>query len=184
MIGKLKSALLLVFFTSAFVYADMASDSKVMLSKYFEAIKMYDTSKMADLMHPDALKQFRDCFDNAFNGSKSDLAKSEILPALEVQTIEDYKKLSDREAYKRFNDFIANSQPRLVELMKKSQFSIVTENIQGDISYFTYLLTLNIEGKTISKNVVQRLKINNGQWMLLLAEDAEASIAGIAARYN
>lgn len=99
-------------------------------------MKVYDTSTMANLMHPDALKQFRDCFDKALNGSKSDLAKSELLPAFGVSTLEDYKKLSDREAYKRFNNFIANSQPRLIELMKNSQFSIINENIQGDISYF------------------------------------------------
>jgi hypothetical protein len=184
MIKKLIATFFVFFFASAFSYAEEASDAKVVISKYFEALKVYDTTIMSGLMHPDALEQFKNVFGDAFNGPKSDLAKSEILPVFKVGTVEDYRKLSSREAYKRFSDFVVSAQPDLRKLMNESNFSIVNENLNNDIAYFTYLLTLNINGQTINKNVVQKLKLNNGNWMLLLAEDAEASIAGISSRYK
>lgn len=180
----LKIALLVFFLSSTILSAEEGSDARVAILKYFEAAKSIDTSAMSDLMHPEALKQFRNAFDSALNGTKRDLARSEILPIFGSQSIEDYKKLGDREAYKRFNDLIFSAQPDFVKLMNESKFEIVTENIKGDIAYFTYTLTINYNGKSVSKDVVQKLKLHNGNWLLLLAADAEASIAGISARYN
>lgn len=125
-----------------------------MLSKYLEAVKVYDTIVISELMHPDALAKFRDSFDFALNGPKSDLAKSELLPAFGVQTIDEYKKLNNTEAYKRINDYIVKSQPKLLELMKGSNFSIVGENLQGEISYITYTLTFNINGQWQAPSIV------------------------------
>ncbi|WP_340680174.1 hypothetical protein [Paraglaciecola sp.] len=184
MIRKLIVPFFVLFLTSTFLHADQTSDAKIVLSKYLEAQKVFDTTVMSDLMHPEALEQFKNVISDAFNGSKSDLAKSEILPLFKVGTVEDYRKLSSKEAYKRFFDFVASAQPELRKLMNASNFSIVNENLNNDIAYMTCLMTLNINGQTINKNVVQKLKLNNGNWMLLLAEDAEASIAGIAFRYK
>ena len=165
-------------------YPAETSPAREAITKYFEAVRVYDTEVMADMMHPQALKQFRDSMDGALNGPKSDLARTEILPIITVSSIEEYQSLSNRETYKRLNDVIVKTQPDLLALMKNSEFKIVTENIEGDIAYFTYALQINMDGQSFSKDVVQKLKLSDGKWMLLLAADAEATIAGIAARYN
>lgn len=179
----IKSALLFVVLSTN-VYAENTSDAKKVILRYLEAVKIYDTTIMSDLMHPEALKQFKDVFESALSGSNSDLAKSEILPVFGANTVEEFRQLDDMAAYKKFNDFAKNSRPELLELMHKSQFKVVTENIHGDIAYFTYELALNINGKVVRTEAVQKLKQHNGRWMLLLSAEAEASAAGIAARYN
>lgn len=184
MIRKLIVPFFALFLTSTFLYADQAADAKIVLTKYIKSMKTYDTSLMSDLMHPEALAQFKGVFNGALNGQKSELAKSEILPLFKVRTAEEFKKLSNKDTFKIFNDLVVSTQPEIFKIMKQSQISIVTSDIQKDIAYFTYNITLNIDGQTVNKNVVQRLKLNNGNWMLLLSEDAETSIAMIANKYN
>jgi hypothetical protein len=54
---------------------------------------------------------------------------------------------------------------------------------KNELSYITYTLGLNIEGRYVNKDVVQKLKLHNGKWLLLLPPNGEATIAGIEARY-
>ncbi|WP_340680173.1 hypothetical protein [Paraglaciecola sp.] len=184
MIRKLIVPFFVLFLTSTFLHADQTSDAKIVLSKYFEALKVYDTTIMSDLMHPEALAQFKGVFNGALNGPKSDLAKLKILPLFKVGTVEEFKKISNKDVYKSYNDMVVNARPEILKIMKESQFSIVTSDIQKGIAYFTYNMTLNIDGQIVNENVVQKLKLNNGNWMLLLPEDAETSIAIIANKYK
>lgn len=176
--------LFFILFSKSPLFADQTSDAKIVLSKYFESLNAYDTSLMSDLMHPEALFQFKDVFNKALDSPKSELAKSQILPLFRVNTTDEFKKLSNRDAYKAFNDLVVNAQPEIRRIMNQAQFAIVTTDIKNDLAYFTYRMSLNINGETINKNVVQKLKLHDGHWMLLLAEDAETSIAMISAKYK
>jgi hypothetical protein len=48
---------------------------------------------------------------------------------------------------------------------------------KNELSYITYTLGLNIEGRYVNKDVVQKLKLHNGKWLLLLPPNGEATIA-------
>jgi hypothetical protein len=48
----------------------------------------------------------------------------------------------------------------------------------------TYNLKMTVEGTPVSSHVVQTLKSHNGQWLLLLPSTADATIAGIEARFK
>lgn len=164
----------------------MANDSEVnqAMQQYSVALRAYNTGLMTDLMHPDALLTFRNTFDAALKGPKSTQAQRELLPLFDVSTLTDYRKLTNKEAYQRLNNVIARSQPNLAQMMQSSRLDIVDTSLKGDVAYVVYSLTVNIQGRDVSKDVVQKLKKHDGKWMLLLPPTAEATIAGIHAQFQ
>ena len=48
----------------------------------------------------------------------------------------------------------------------------------------TYNLGMTVNGKAITTQVVQKLKLYDGKWLLMLPSTAEASIAAIEARFK
>ena len=154
------------------------------IGKYYESVKVYDTVSMSNLMHPQALKKFRTTITNALMGNKKELAKRELLPLFSVRNLSQYNMLTDKAAYKRLNDVIAKAQPKTLTFMKSSQFEIVNVAHKNDLAYVSYTLTMNINGLSASKDIVQRLKLHDGNWLLLLPPDGEAAIAGIKARFE
>lgn len=169
---------------SCAAFASEESEVKSVMTQYFDAAKVFDTSEMASLMHPEALGRFRRAIDRALHGEKKELAEEELLPLFSLTSMAKYTDLTDLELYQRLNETVRNTQPNLVAIMETSTFEFVAEAARGDVVYVTYILTIDVEGHEISKDVVQKLKKHNGQWLLLLPADGEASIAEIAARYN
>lgn len=102
----------------------------------------------------------------------------------DVSTLTDYRKLTNKEAYQRLNNVIARAQPNLAQMMRTSRLDIVDASLKGDVAYVAYSLTVNIQGRDVSKDVVQKLKKHDGKWMLLLLPTAEATIAGINAQFQ
>jgi len=151
---------------------------------YAEATKSYDTRQMTELMHPDALKRFRTTIDAALRGSKKDLAATELLPLFSITSAEDFAQLTDVEVYKRLNDTIERTAPGLVDMMSKAKFEMLGSFLKDDLAYVNYNLEITVDGKAISTQVVQTLKMHDGKWLLMLPSKAEASIAGIEARFQ
>ena len=139
---------------------------------------------MTALMHPDALKRFRTTIDAALRGSKKDLAATELLPLFSVTSAEDFAQLTDVEVYKRLNDTIARTAPGLVDMMSKAKFEMLGSFLKDDLAYVNYNLVITVDGKAISTQVVQTLKMHDGKWLLMLPSKSEASIAGIEARFQ
>lgn len=168
-------------------YAALASEesgTKAVLTQYFDAIKVYDASSMANLMHPEALGLFRSTIDRALEGENKELARQELLPLFSLASMGEYSDLTDLELYQRLNETIGKTQPDLVAIMESSKFEFISEAARGDVMYVTYALTMSVDGQEISTDVVQKLKKHDGQWRLLLPADGEAAVAGIEARYN
>ncbi len=179
----------ILFFTisltiTCLLQAADTSGPKTAILKYFEASKIYDTTLMANMMHPEALHKFRKSITTALNGNQSELAKKELLPLFNTSSMSSYLSLSDREAFKRLNDVIASSQPDLIDLMKIAKFEIVSEVMRNELVYVTYTLSLSIDGRNTTKDIVQKLKKSKEQWLLLLPADGDATIAGIESRYK
>ena len=176
-------------FTLFVVYipTSLANDlslAKENMQNYIQALKNCDTRAMADLMHPDALKRFRSIIDSALTGPKSKLAEEELLPLFRVKSLPDYYSLSDREAYYNMNEVIAASAPELIDMMKNAQINIISLNNQDELIYVIYSLGLEVKGQEVSKEVVQKMKLHDEQWMLMLSAEAAATVARINARYK
>lgn len=174
----------LCLLVSSVAVAQDRESAELALEEFVEASQVYDTARMASLMHPEALQRFRGVIVAALEGSKGDLAEAEMLPLFSVSTPDEFSKLSNVETYKRLTDAVARAAPQLIELMANSEFEIVGTVITDGIAYVTYAMTITLEGRPVSQDVVQKLKPNDGRWMLLLPTSAEATIAGIESRYR
>ena len=151
---------------------------------YAQVTKDYDTQRMSEYMHPEALKRFRKVIEAALHGSKKEQAAEVLLPLFSVSSAADFARLTDMQAYKRMNDTIVKSSPELVEMMSNSTYEIVGSFVKDDVAYITYRLGVTVGGKPISSQVVQTLKVHDGKWLLLLPSTAEGAIAGIEARFH
>ncbi|MGZ0079070.1 hypothetical protein [Methylomonas sp. YC3] len=173
--------------TAVLVCGGAAADNSEInqaMHQYATALGAYNTRLMTDLMHPEALSTFRNTFDAALKGPKSSQAERELLPLFGVSTMNDYRRLTNKEAYQRLNDVIARGQPNLVQMMRSSRLDILDTSLKGDVAYVVYSLKVSIQGRDVSKDVVQKLKKHDGKWMLLLPPTAEATIEGIHAEFQ
>lgn len=169
---------------SASSFADYEADINSAMASYFDAVKVYDTQRMAALIHPLALERFRASFDAALLGAKSEQAKSELIPLLSLNSISEYMNISNQEAFKRLNDGVAEQAPELIAMMQKAEFEIISTTLKDETAYVIYDLGLMINGQYISQEVVQKLKRNEQTWLLLLPSTAEAAIAKVETRFN
>ena len=101
-----------------------------------------------------------------------------------VTAAAEFAQLSDVEAYKRLNDTIKESSPELIDMMSDATFEVVGSFLKDGLAYVTYNLEVTVNGKAVSTQVVQKLKLHDGNWLLMLPSTAEASIAGIEARFK
>ena len=154
------------------------------LLEYGQLAKANDSRKMAEFMHPEGLRRFRSVMDAALHGPKPEDAARSLLPLFSVSSVAEFAKLTDVEAFKRMNDAVKKAAPELADMMSKATYEIVGSVLKGDVAYVTYNLGFTMEGKAVSSEVVQTLKMHDGKWLLLLPSTAEASIARIEARFH
>ena len=150
---------------------------------YSEAVKSWDTERIAKLMHPEALQRFREAFNAAFLVDNGTRARTDLLPLFAASTYEEYAALSNAEAYQRLTDTVARSTPQLLEIMAGTEYEIIGQVPRGDEVFVTYVLAIPVEGRIVKKQVVQSLKQHEGQWLLMLPPDGETTIARIDAQY-
>jgi len=159
-----------------------SSPASAMLS-YADAVKSWDTERMATLMHPEALQRFREAFNAAFLGENGTRARTDLLPLFAASTYEDYAALSNAEAYQRLTETVTRSTPQLIEIMAGTEYEIIGQTQKGDEVFVTYVLAIPVEGRIVKKQVVQSLKRHEDKWLLMLPPDGETTIAQIDARY-
>ena len=150
---------------------------------YADAAKSWDVGRMANLMHPEALRRFREAFDGAFLGENASRARTDLLPLFAVSTYEDYAALSNVEVFQRLTETVSRAAPGLKEIMAGSEYEIVSQAQRGEEVLLTYVLAITVEGRVVRQEVEQALKQHEGKWLLMLPADGEATIARIAAQY-
>jgi hypothetical protein len=151
---------------------------------YTTATKAYDTQKMSALMHPEALRKFRATFDAALQGPKKEMAAKQLLPLFSLTSAAEFAELSDIEAYKHLNDTIAKTAPQVVDMMAGATFKVVGSFLKDDLAYVTYKFGVTIDGKEVTSEVVQKLKLHDGKWLLMLPATSESAISAIEARFK
>ena len=151
--------------------------------EYAEATKTFDTQKMSEFMHPEALTRFRAVFDAAFNGPKAAQAAPALLPIFSASSVAEVVKLTDLQAYKRLNDTVAKSAPEVVKLMATAKYEVVDSSLEDGIASVTYKFDVTADGQPVSSQTVQTLKLHEGKWLLLLPSTAEGTINQIQAKF-
>ena len=156
---------------------------ETVFDNYKLALQSYDTDKITRLIHPEELKRFRAAFDVALLGEKAHEAEKALLPLFSVTSVEKYSELSDRDVYVRMNEFVLKNQTSMVDSLRLSQIKLLNVSINDDLANVKYSLAMNIEGRDAHSEVIQKLKIHDGEWLLLLPHNAEATISKIKASF-
>ena len=177
-------ALLVLLLSTASASAQTQPSYESAFLEYAQVTKTYDTEKMSEFMHPEALRRFRSVFDAALHGPKAEQAAQALLPLFSASSAADFAKLTDFQAYKRLNDAVVKSAPELVEMMSNSTYEIVGSFVKDDVAYVTFTLGVTVKGQAVTSQVVQTLKMHDGRWLLMLPSTAEGTIAGIEARFH
>jgi hypothetical protein len=151
--------------------------------EYAQATKTFDTQKMSEFMHPEALKQFRAVFDAALNGPKSAEAAAALLPIFSASSAAEFEKLTDFQAYKRLNDTVVKSAPELVQMMLTSKYEIIDSSLKDGVASITYKIGVTVNGQPMNTHTVQTLRMHEGKWLLLLPLSAEGTISQIQAKF-
>ena len=180
---KLRKILFLSLFLSCTALSQDSNSPASVMQEYVEATKSWTVSSIADLIHPEALAMFRDVIDDALLGEKSERARKELLPLFKVSSYEEFEKISDHLAYQRISEYIGEKAPDLISLMESSNYEIINQITDGDEVVIVYKLTMTVKGQAITQETLQRLKIHENKWYLLLPPSAAASIAGIKAQF-
>lgn len=165
-------------------FAQAAPDPEATVLAYTEATRAYDAPLMSRFMHPDALRQFRSAIDAALVGPKSATAQAELLPLFAVQTLEEFRALSDVDAFSRMSETVSKASPELLELMSSARYEIIGTVRKEGLAYVTYTMSLVLDGRPVSSQVVQTLKLHEGKWMLMLPGSADAAVSKLEARYR
>ena len=180
---KKMALLILIVATCTQALAEEVSGPETAMLKYADAAKSFDAERITQLMHPEALQKFRVAFNDAMDGENGTRAQAELLPLFAVSTFEAYKDLSNEEAFKRLNETVSRGSSELTAAMGDSEYEIIGRVQEGEEVVLAYALTVTIKGQRLRQEVVQRLKQHNGVWLLLLPTSADASLAGLEARY-
>ena len=166
-----------------FVHAQSEPAAEAALKEYGLALKAYDTRKMADMMHPEAVQLMRATMLKAFHGSNKDAAAAQLLPLFSVASVAEFEKLPSSEIYKRLNDYVGKASPDLLTMMSSSSYEIVGSVLKEGLAYVTYNLKISTKGKDFGSQEVQKLKLHEGKWMLLLPTSSEQSIKAIETQF-
>jgi hypothetical protein len=165
--------------------AQSIEEANAAFNHYFDAVKVFDTATMANAMHPEAMAQFKDVMDFALlRGPKSAQAQIDLFPILEIASEDAYQQLSGKDIFAKLMGLAAKTQPMLLEVMKDASFSIVSSRIEGDIAFVDFTAAITINGQATHQASMQRLKQHNGEWLLLLPPETEATITALSARYK
>ena len=85
-----------------------STDPEHVAQQYTEALRAGDWTHMAELMHPDALRELRILFDPLFDLPAANDALPELLG---VRTLDEARALSDTGLFAGFMQFIVNQDP-------------------------------------------------------------------------
>lgn len=172
-----------LLFAACTAFAQLETSPESVFMEYAEAARSWDVDRIVSLTHPEALSTFRETIDNALTGKKSDQARKELLPYFSVSSYEEFKLLSDDVVYQRMNDTVKKNLPHLVDVLANSEYEITERLDNGSEVVIVYRINFLIEGNSVAKETLQRLKLYDGEWRLLLPPDSEATIANLEAMY-
>lgn len=151
------------------------SDPEQTMRLYYRHLheKKYDA--IGALMHPAALKEFRELADGIV---KIDSSRRFITSFLDVATVEEYGALSDEAVYAKIVEKTIREFNKSSALFPLSKIKIIgTYTDEKDATaYVIYRFEMNIETIPMEKLSVEALRRHEGRWLLLLNGDIRGMI--------
>ena len=172
-------AALAACFAVSTISAQSASTPEEFAQSYIAAMQTADWSTAAQLMHPDALAEFKTMFVPLVGMDKSGEVAQSLFGAADSAALANTPADS---VFARFMTAITGASPDLWELMSGAQTEIIGHVLEGDtgIAHVVFRMHMTMDGITARKVDAMPVKRYEGQWRALLTGNIEGMAAAIA----
>jgi hypothetical protein len=154
--------------------AETNGSPEQLVSLYYEKIGKGDMAALADYMHGEELKKFRDMILPILEEGIKSGEDSEVLKGFtRGDPLEKVQQYSPKEFFRRFLAWITEINPGMTDILKNSTFIPIGHVADGDLIHVVFRMNTKIEGVTITKVSVMSLKKDGAEWKLLLTGEIE-----------
>jgi hypothetical protein len=155
---------------------DNAAVQKV-VTQALDAMKAADWLKFASLMHPDALRDFKETLAQALEATESD--PDEMRQAMRFfgnpKSVKELLALSPEKFFARFLEGITTTAPRLRQVLTGSEYKVIGTVYENDgTAHVVYRTHVKVEGTAASAVGVISLKRDGDSWRMLMSADFKA----------
>jgi len=140
---------------------------------YMDALRASDWTRVTGLMHPDALREFKEMFAPLVAGGDPQLAA--------LFGVADTAAFRATPPDSAFAGFLASvmGAANLTEMLANAQIQVIggVQERGTDVTHVLYRMTMDMQGVTATQMDVMPVRQDGGHWRALLSGDIE----GIAA---
>jgi hypothetical protein len=148
--------------------------------QYGAAMRAGDWVGTADLMHPDALRQFRRMFLPILAADTTGQLCQRLFAA---SSSAELAALPDAELFARFFRTLVGSSPELNGMFAGEELVPVGHVLEGpDVAHVVFRMKLAADGVTITKVQAMSLRRVGSTWRVLLSGEVEGLAAALARR--
>ena len=168
--------------TRAPATADAGQTPEAVGKRYIGAIRTGDWKQAAALMHPEALKKFRELMLPIV---KADTSGQVARSFFGVTSASQLATLPDAELYVRMMKFLMTSSPELARIMSGSESTVIGHVDEGaDVTHVVFRMRATVNGLTVEKMDTMSMRRFGATWRLLLSGDLEGMAAAMRARFR
>jgi hypothetical protein len=178
---KPHQALMVLVLFPSLIMADARQDSEtkttpeVVAQKAVLALKENRLDDFAKAMHPEALKGFREFLVPLADAAEKDGEEEELLAIFQgVSTVEELKKLHDRQFFMAFFQGVMTKTPEMKQVMAGAEVEMLGHVMEGkDTAHVVCRMKMSFEGVKFKKMTVISLRRTEGGWAMLLSAEVE-----------
>jgi hypothetical protein len=148
------------------------------VTTYMGAMQSGDWLRVAGLMHPDALVQFKTMFGAV---AKADSTGDVISSLFDVADAAEFDQAPPERVFSSFMSGIMSMSGDVSSMLSSAQAEFVgqVEEPARDLTHVLYRMSMDMAGVTVQKVEVLALKRHDGRWRAMLSGDVEGMAAAL-----
>jgi hypothetical protein len=170
-IKRFFAALLIISLPLSTLAAQAMSPEQVIASM-MTSLGKEDWDTFTNLMHPDALQQFKTLFHDVLISDSSDQIGSYLFGVPDLQA---FDNMSASKIYKQFMTNLYNLEPSLRDVLSNTSYEILGSVKEGnELVHVLYRIKMEVGGKEVQQLEIETVQNYQGQWRTLLRKDITA----------
>jgi hypothetical protein len=151
-----------------------------------QALREDRMEDFAKLMHPNALRQFKETMVSIVDVAAEAGQEKQVLGLFgTVEAAEELRELDDKDVFLRFFQTLSKKRPEFRQSMAGAGAQVLGHVTEGkDLVHVVYRITLTVEGVKATKMDVISLQRTKTGWAMLLRSDIETMAAALKQRFS
>ncbi len=140
---------------------------------YMAAMRAGDWQAMAELMHPDALRELRGLLAPILRHPEAAQLRMAMFQTSDTLALE---AVGDHAFFAAFIQFVLSQDPTSSAALQNAEIEVLGRIMEGDTAHVVSRMSMVVEGVSVSKLEVVSFRQAGGTWRSLLTGD----VSGIA----